>query len=144
MTVSLVGRMAMGRSRSLCPALVTHATCIQSTQLHQGIQHSRSLNKASIATDTPIAFYSAAACADIFSHGRYRAVSVTEEQGVSSALSRASTSAAKPSTWSFSVFRAFSVTNSGKLAFWTPSFLISASKKAVMDSQMKNALGRRM
>ena len=27
MTVSLVGRMAMGRSRSLCPALVTHATC---------------------------------------------------------------------------------------------------------------------
>ena len=36
----------------------------------------------------------------------------------------APTSAAKPSTWSFSVFRAFSVTKSGKLAFWTPSFLI--------------------
>ena len=27
MTVSLVGRMAMGRSRSLDPAFVTHATC---------------------------------------------------------------------------------------------------------------------
>lgn len=27
MTVSLVGRMAIGRSSSLCPDLVTHATC---------------------------------------------------------------------------------------------------------------------
>ena len=67
-------------------------------------------------------------------------MTVAEEGGVCST----STSAAKPSTWSFSVFRAFSVTKSGKLAFWTPSFLISASKKAVMASQMKNALGRRI
>ena len=36
MTVSLVGRMAMGRSRSLLPLLVTQATC-RPEQLTQSI-----------------------------------------------------------------------------------------------------------
>ena len=36
MTVSLVGRMAMGRSNSLCPDFVTQATCTHTCNLsHQ-------------------------------------------------------------------------------------------------------------
>ena len=64
MTVSLVGRMAMGVSRSDCPLFVTQAT-----------------------------------------------------------------SAANPSTWSFSFSRADLGTKMGKYVFRTPSFLISASNQ---------------
>jgi len=54
------------------------------------------------------------------------------------------TSAANPSTWSFSLFKASSVTNRGKQAFSTPIFLISASNQAVIFSQMENDQGLRM
>ena len=48
MTVSLVGRMAMGRSRSLCPALVTHATCtclLEFTNVHKAVTQHKSHHK---------------------------------------------------------------------------------------------------
>ena len=51
MTVSLVGRMAMGRSRSLCPALVTHATC---THMLSFIQRNN-FNTVCTSTDIPVA-----------------------------------------------------------------------------------------
>ena len=44
------------------------------------------------------------------------------------------TSAAKPSTWSFSVLSLDSVMKSGKYAFWTPLSLILASNQAWMPS----------
>ena len=54
------------------------------------------------------------------------------------------TSAAKPSTWSFSVFSASSVINIGKYAFLTPMALMWLSNQLWITSHTENAQGRRM
>jgi len=54
------------------------------------------------------------------------------------------TSAAKPSTWSFSVFSDSSVMKMGKYAFLTPIALIFPSNQEWICSHTPYAQGRRM